>query len=140
MLWSRVSAVAVAVQSEWPTLAQLRVSHLSFPTCVVGLPQVGFVNHAGTPATTAVVFPAVLIDDLVEVSAELLQGETAGDGLLDSTAHIRKQRLLGGARDHERPVMLDVVNIRPGASGDIGLASEIVDLFLERQRAVRDCH
>ncbi|MNN85295.1 hypothetical protein D3C81_2025650 [compost metagenome] len=80
------------------------------------------------------------LDDLIETLAEGLKRLALLDGGLHGAAQIGQQQALGSAGNDEGPVMLDGVDIRPGAGRQADLALEEVDLFLERQGAVGNSH
>ncbi|MNF45535.1 hypothetical protein D3C84_266730 [compost metagenome] len=135
-----VPAVAVAIEAIGAALAQLGVGHLRFAAGVVALAQVGLEDGPRSPAAFAVVLPAVPGDDLVEALAELLQSLALADGLFYCAAQVRQQRALGGTGYDEGPVVLDGVEVGPGAGGQVDLGAEEGDLCLEWQRPVRYCH
>ncbi|MNN58972.1 hypothetical protein D3C81_1740510 [compost metagenome] len=132
MLRARVGTVAVAIKRVRPCLAQFGVSHLGFTPRVVRLPQVGLKDGARPPGAAAVILPAVLANDLVEVRPELLQGAPSGNGFLYRTSHIGQQVAPGRSGHDESPVVLCGINIAPGAGREISFTLEVVDLLLKR--------
>lgn len=75
--------------------------------------------------------------DLVEVFVELFRGGAVGNGFFDRPAQVGQKITLGRHGYDKGVVMLGFVDIRPGASGQIDLATQVVDLFREWSGTVR---
>ena len=98
--------------------------------------QVGFVDDLAAPVAAAVVVPAMLGHDAVEVLAEVFQRGAARDGFIHGSPKVRDDGVAVGPGHHKRPVMLLGVDVRPTGRGQIEFAPEELGLFLEGQRAI----
>ncbi len=63
----RLAVFAVAILPIGPQFQHVRVAHLLQPACHVARSQIGFKDHAGSPAAFSLVGPTVLAHDPVKV-------------------------------------------------------------------------
>ena len=102
--------------------------------------QVGVVDDAAAPVTSAVVLPAVFGDDRVEVAAEFFQRGAVGNGLVHGGAEVRQQVEAVSAGDDKGVVVFGAVDVGIAFSRDVQLVAKETQLLVKRQFAVGDGH
>lgn len=93
----------------------------------VGRVHVGVEDHAAAPAARAVVAPAVLLDDAIEVLSEGVQRLAALNRLGDGVVEVGNQLVSHRAGDGEACRVLLLPEIGPGRGRDVGFRLEEVD-------------